>query len=201
MSWSGDQGGVLELIPPTGWRDIWSARLGLDWSEIDSRLEVTWKAGELGHINLREAERQIATALGLSDAALARFMNDMWTEYLGTLNLELADYFKSLRPRFRTGVLSNGFVGAREREQHAYGFEDICDVIVYSQEEGFKKPDAHIYEIVLRQLDVRPHEALFLDDVESCVDGARRVGMDAVQFIGNEQAIADLESYFNSPPT
>jgi hypothetical protein len=37
--------------------------------------------------------------------------------YLGTANTELIEYARSLRPRFRTGILSNSFVGAREREQ------------------------------------------------------------------------------------
>jgi FMN phosphatase YigB (HAD superfamily) len=92
--------------------------------------------------------------------------------------------------------LANGFVGAREREQEAYGFEDLCDVVTYSHEEGLKKPDARFYETVLRKLDVQPHEAVFLDDMDVCVDGASRVGMEAVQFIGNEQAISALEALF-----
>jgi hypothetical protein len=35
----------------------------------------------------------------------------------------------------------NSFVGAREREQALYGFKDMCDVIVYSHEVGWLKPD------------------------------------------------------------
>jgi FMN phosphatase YigB (HAD superfamily) len=42
---------------------------------------------------------------------------------------------------------------------------------------------------------VQPGETVFLDDTEACVEGARRVGMTGVLFIGNEQAIAELESY------
>jgi putative hydrolase of the HAD superfamily len=39
---------------------------------------------------------------------------ELWEEYLGTLNSELAIYFASLRPRVRTGILSNSF-GRRAR--------------------------------------------------------------------------------------
>ena len=55
----------------------------------------------------------------------------------GTLNRELADYFVSLRRGCKTGILSNSFVGAREREQEAHRFAQMCDVIVYSHEEGY----------------------------------------------------------------
>jgi epoxide hydrolase-like predicted phosphatase len=191
-----DIGGVLEVTPPTGWQEKWSARVGLNHSDFASRLDATWTAGELGHISLQDAERQIADALTLTEAELVLFMDDLWVEYLGSLNVELVEYFEALRPRFKTGILSNGFVGAREREQEAYGFEDLCDVVTYSHEEGLKKPDARFYETVLRKLDVQPHEAVFLDDMDVCVDGASRVGMEAVQFIGNEQAISALEALF-----
>lgn len=66
----------------------------------------------------------------------------------GTLNAELAAYFGSLRPRLQTAILSNSFVGAREREQAAYGFANLCDFIVYSHEVGIAKPDPRIYQLV-----------------------------------------------------
>jgi quinol monooxygenase YgiN len=35
------------------------------------------------------------------------------------------------------------FVGAREKEQAAYGFAERCDRIIYSHEAGLAKPDPH----------------------------------------------------------
>lgn len=130
--------------------------------------------------------------LGLDETRVAAFISDAWGEYLGSLNDELAAYFAQLRPRLRTGILSNSFVGAREREQAAYGFEDLCDVVVYSHEEGLLKPDPWFYRLICERLDVPPHEAVVLDDVQACVDGARDVGMAGVTFVDNGQAIAEL---------
>jgi hypothetical protein len=46
------------------------------------------------------------------------FMGDqILTAASASLNVELYDWFKRLRPNLRTGILSNSFVGAREREQ------------------------------------------------------------------------------------
>lgn len=61
--------------------------------------------------------------------------------------------------------MSNSFVEAREREQDAYGFEDLVDEIVYSHEVGMCKPDPRIYELTCMRLGVGPEEMVFLDDV------------------------------------
>jgi epoxide hydrolase-like predicted phosphatase len=191
-----DIGGVLEIDPASDWLERWAGRLGLSWPEdMATRLEPISRAGNIGRITLEQAQQQIATVLGLDDTQLAHFMADLWTEYLGILNTELATYFGALRPRYKTGILSNSFVGARERERDAYGFEDLCDVVVYSHEEGLEKPDPRFYRIVTDRLGVRPDEAVLVDDHEICVQGARDVGMSAVLFSDNEQAIADLSAY------
>jgi epoxide hydrolase-like predicted phosphatase len=127
-------------------------------------------------------------------------MDDAWTEYVGTLNEELADWFAGLRPRYRTGILSNSFVGAREREQKLYGFEDMCDVLMYSHEVGWAKPDARIYHAVCQQLGVAPAEAVLLDDLPANVDGARAVGMRAVTYVDTAQAIAELSAQLDGAP-
>ena len=62
--------------------------------------------------------------------------------------------------------MSNSFVGAREREQAAYAFEDLVDEIVYSHEAGMSKPDPRIYALICARLDVRAQETVFLDDAD-----------------------------------
>jgi putative hydrolase of the HAD superfamily len=188
-----DIGGVLELTPPTGWQERWAADLGLTTAEFDARLDPIFLAGSIGASTLAEVEDAIAAAVGLKEPALGRFMEDLWTEYLGTLNQDLADYFAGLRPRFRTGILSNSFVGAREREQERYGFGDMCDLVVYSHEEGFLKPDPRSYRVACARLGVEPGNCILLDDTEACVAGARAVGMRAVRFTANSQAVRELE--------
>jgi putative hydrolase of the HAD superfamily len=190
-----DIGGVLEVTPATRWQDRWAASLGMSVTELDARLGPVWAAGEVGAVSYEEVERQVAQILGLDAEQLGRIMEDAWSEYLGTLNEDMARYFAALRPRYRTGILSNSFVGAREREQRAYGFGDMCDVLVYSHEEGTKKPDPAIYQAVCDRLDVSPSEVVFLDDFDVGVKGARRIGMTAIRFTDTEQAIAELDHH------
>jgi len=70
-----------------------------------------------------------------------------------------------------------------ERERTFFGrFRDI----VVSGEEKLLKPDPAIYYLALERFGLKPDEALFIDDREINVEGARAVGMDAHLFTSAE---------------
>jgi epoxide hydrolase-like predicted phosphatase len=188
-----DIGGVLEITPDLGVDRRWEARLGLPAGEIGERMADVWTGGALGTITLDDVHLALMDRLGLDEQQLTAFMADVWREYVGSANTGLIAYARGLRPRYLTGILSNSFVGAREREQAAYGFEELVDDIVYSHEAGMAKPDPRIYALVCERLGARPGETVFLDDVGQNVAGARDVGIHAVHYRDNAQAIAEIE--------
>jgi epoxide hydrolase-like predicted phosphatase len=189
-----DIGGVLEITPDTGIPQRWESRLGLPAGKLNERLSGVWAAGGIGTITEEEVHQAIEDRLGLDERDRAAFMNDIWREYLGTANQELIEYARRLRPRYRTGILSNSFVGARQREQAAYGFEDLVDEIVYSHEAGMSKPDPRIYALVCARLQAQPEETVFVDDTDRCVTGAREAGIHAIRYRDNAQVIGEIEN-------
>jgi epoxide hydrolase-like predicted phosphatase len=189
-----DVGGVLESTPPTGWVQLWEAKLGLETGQLIARTSDLTLAGSLGQITEAEVRRRYGERLGIDVRTVDALLEDAWTEYLGTLNEELVAYVRDLRTRCRTGIISNSFVGAREREGERYGFPDLVDAVIYSHEVGFAKPDSRIYEIACERLDVQPAEALLVDDVQRWVDAARRLGLHGVVFRTTSQAIAEIEA-------
>jgi glucose-1-phosphatase len=194
-----DIGGVLELTDAGLLARIWEPRLGLSPGRLGAQLAEVAAAGAVGTISEQQAGQRIAEILGLDDRQLGEFMADLWTEYLGTLNTELAGYFASLRPRYRTGIISNSFVGARDREQQRYGFGDMTDLIVYSHEAGMSKPDPRIYQLACDGLGVPAADMVFLDDVLENVTAARQAGMQGVLFEDTGQAIADIQALLALP--
>jgi len=189
-----DIGGVLEIAPRTGWEAKWEQTLGLKPGELAKQLYTIWKAGSIGTITIEQVEKSTGEILGLDKAQLGAFMNDLWDEYLGTLNTELAAYFANLRPRYKTAILSNSFVGAREKEHQRYGFGDICDLIIYSHDVGLQKPDRAVYELLCERLGLQPQEIVFVDDVDVCVEAARAIGIHGIQFKETAQAIVEIEA-------
>lgn len=194
-----DIGGVLEITPDLGIPAQWEPRLGLPSGELHRHLADVWAGSVVGSLTEAQMEQAITDRLGLTEPQLAAFMADLWREYLGTANTELIDYARGLRPRYRTGIVSNSMVGAREREQAAYGFAGLVDDLVYSHEAGICKPDTRIYMLACTRLNVRPDQTLFLDDKEHYVTGAREAGLHALHYRDNAEAIADIERLLASP--
>ncbi|MDH2413593.1 HAD family phosphatase [Nocardioides sp. CER19] len=76
----------------------------------------------------------------------------------------------------RTAMLSNSWGNTYPRERIA----EVFDEIVISGEVGLRKPQAEIYRLVLDGLEVAPERAVFVDDAEPNLAGARDVGLRTV---------------------
>ncbi len=168
-----DIGGVLEITPDTGMTEKWEQRLHLKPGELDQRMASVWRDGSLGKCSEEQVQQSLKEIIGMDQAQVDAFLHDLWEEYLGELNVPLASYFSSLRPRYQTAIISNSFVGARTREQERYHFDKMTDLIIYSHEVGIAKPDRRIYELTCERLGVQPAEMIFLDDHERPVAAAR----------------------------
>ena len=195
-----DVGNVLELSADDYPVERWAAGAGLSAAEFTERTHDIWTAGGTGEITLEQVRRLLAERLRTSLAAIDAILEQMWQVYLGVANTELIEWARTLRPAYRTGILSNSFVGAREREHAAYGYGDLVDDLVYSHEAGLLKPDPRIYALCCQRLDVRPGEVVFVDDREVNVTAAQAAGMHAVHFHGEtaplatERAIAEISA-------
>ena len=189
-----DIGGVLEITPDTGMTEKWEARLHLKPGELNERMASVWRDGSLGKCSEEHVQQSLREIIGMDQAQVDAFMHDLWEEYLGELNVELAAYFNSLRPRYQTALLSNSFVGARSKEQERYHFDEITDLIIYSHEVGIAKPERRIYELTCERLGVQPAEMIFLDDHERPVAAARECGIHAILFQETAQAIAAIQA-------
>ena len=203
-----DIGGIFELEPlgrdPTArfpeMTADWERRLHLPPGAFQTRrtamnryFDAAGKDGELGTLSQAQWQAGLRQFIGLTPAQLAAFVEDFWQTYLGEPNPELVAYFRTLRPRYRTALLSNSFDGAREREEDRYHFADMVDFIIYSHEVGFAKPDPRIYALTIQRLVVQPHEIVFLDDVERNVAAAAASGFHAIHYQNTARAIAEIE--------
>ena len=195
-----DIGGVLEITPDLELDKKWEQKLNLKPGELNQHLREIWKGGSIGTITIEQVHTQIGEIMGWDEKQVNEFIDDIWKEYLGTLNVELADYFRSLRPKYQTAIISNSFVGAREKEAEHYQFDTICDFIVYSHEVGISKPDPRIFSMTCEKLGLQPNEVIFVDDHEDVYASAVEMGMHCFEFKNNAQIIADIEACIQANP-
>ncbi|MCP5100914.1 MAG: HAD-IA family hydrolase [Chloroflexi bacterium] len=69
---------------------------------------------------------------------------------------------------------------------------DLFDVIVFSAEEGVRKPDPEIYHRTLARLGMVAREVIFVDDRLSNTVGAQQIGMHAIHFSKTNRTIEEI---------
>jgi putative hydrolase of the HAD superfamily len=148
---------------------------------------------EKGNLTEEEFTRRLGDALG-------RQLGTMRETYFENLhpNEPMIDLMRELRDDgMRMALLTNN---VREWEPlwraKLPDVDDIFEVIVDSAFVGMRKPDPEIYLLTVSRLGdgLRAEDCLFVDDVELNCDAARELGMTAVHFRDNDQAIAEVRA-------
>jgi epoxide hydrolase-like predicted phosphatase len=189
-----DIGGVLLRTEDRAPRTRLAVRLGMTYEALGEL--VFWgdngRKAQLGEIT---AEQQWAYVCQQVNWPLTSWRNLEAEFFTGDrVDSEIVDYIRSLHGRYKTGVISNALSDARASIDSKWHMMDAFDVITISAEVGVMKPDARIFQIALQSLGVQPAEAVFVDDFLHNVEGARAVGMHAIQFRSPEQVRLDLEA-------
>jgi epoxide hydrolase-like predicted phosphatase len=195
-----DLGGVLEDVGPAEqFVARWQQRLGLSEARTAGlRWPLTradpGEQAKTGILTQAEYRAHCVSVLGLAGAAADEFMAEFWDWYCGELDPVLVSYAAALRPRYRTAILSNSVAGARGQEQVRFGFEQLVDVIVYSDEVGMAKPDPRIYSVLCAELGAEPGEVVFLDNRPPNVDAACDLGIHGILHESTRASIAAIEA-------
>ena len=110
-------------------------------------------------------------------------------------NEPMLDLMRELRDRgLRMAILTNNVREWEELWRSKLPLDEIFELVVDSAWVGMRKPDHKIYLLTIDRLGegLVPAECLFVDDNELNVEAARELGMTAVQFHSNEQAIGEI---------
>jgi putative hydrolase of the HAD superfamily len=177
-----DIGGVLLRTNDLEPRRKWERRYGLrDWQLQDLFFNsAVGQAAQVGKATTEDAWAYVAKTLALNASELTELKRDF---YVGdVLDRDLIALIQSFRPRYKTAILSNALPDARHDLRDRIN-SDTFDVLVFSGEEGVRKPDPEIYRRVLRRLRVQAEQAVFVDDVPVNVAAARTLGMNAFQYV------------------
>jgi len=117
--------------------------------------------------------------------------------FLGGLdpNPEMIDLMFELKGKgLRMAMLTNN---VREWEpvwRPKLPVDEIFETVVDSGFVGCRKPEPEIYQLTLARLDLPAESCLFIDDLAPNIEGARALGLQAVHFQSNEQAIAEIRA-------
>lgn len=195
-----DLGGVILRTEDQTHRAKLVERLGITREQMyyhvfDSPSAQQATLGKMSAASHWEAVRQ---ALGLSPEEFPSVMDAFWAG--DRLDTELISLIRSLRPRYKTALLSNAWDNLRQALERDWGIADAFDELIISAEVGLAKPDARIYHLALERLNVAPPEAVFVDDFMDNVAAAQKLGLHTVHFRNPAQALSELQTLLNGQP-
>jgi putative hydrolase of the HAD superfamily len=117
-------------------------------------------------------------------AELNRQDAKMWTTY----DPGMVDWQRRLKERgLKTAILSNMGDSVLENIAREFAWIHDFDVLVWSFQERMAKPEPEIYRRTLERLGTAGEETLFIDDKRVNVEGARALGIRAIEFSSRER--------------
>jgi putative hydrolase of the HAD superfamily len=202
-----DFGGVLTSPLEEGFR-AYERQSGVSMEQLGTAMgramedhgEHPLFALERGEISAQEFGERLAAHL--DDGFDLDHLSELYFERLEP-NAPMIDFVKELRAGgLRTALCTNN---VREWEARWRSMlpelDDVFEVVVDSGFVGARKPEPRIYKLTLERLGdgLRFEECLFVDDFEHNCEAARQLGMSAVRFQDNEQAIPQIKGILGMP--
>lgn len=188
-----DLGGVILRTEFQSPRERLAERVGLTYEEL---VKIVFESrssqdASIGKISEDEHWKVVTRALHRPLKEREAIQKEFFAGDI--IDRELIAFIRSLRPRYGTGLISNAWDGLRpymERER----LDDAFDVLTISAEVGVMKPEAAIFQYALEQLEVKPKEAVFVDDFIENIAGCEAVGMRGIHFNSMEQTLKELKN-------
>ncbi|CAJ0589349.1 unnamed protein product [Cylicocyclus nassatus] len=207
-----DLGGVLIDTPSQSWTDLEKNR-GFDRGAFLSILSLP-----VFQDHLDELERGIVSAeefdsmftdhcnkkCGRSDTfipLITTFIKGIHEMKIFPVMIKL---LKDLRSAgYKTALLTNNAFADRARLAPTLPkeTESYFDVIVESCRLGIRKPESVIYEHACGQLESRPEDCMFLDDLDVNLTAARKMGITTVKVISPISTAAQVRRLLNLKQT
>tara|TARA_B110000438_G_scaffold151777_1_gene145810 strand:+ start:62 stop:706 length:645 start_codon:yes stop_codon:yes gene_type:complete len=86
----------------------------------------------------------------------------------------------------------------KEREEIVNNIMSYFDKIYESYKIGMRKPEARIYEYIIKDLEINPKETIFLDDLGMNLKTARQLGINTIKVVDPIEAIKTLDQFIES---
>lgn len=141
---------------------------------------------ERGEISNEEFHRRFCEALEINDVGFAEFSR-LWGDMFQPTPLLSNDLLRGLSARYRLVLVSNTNDLHFQWIRRHYPLLEHFHEYVLSYRVGSLKPSPGIYREAVRQAACQPGECFFTDDNADNIEGALRMGLDAVLFSGQDQ--------------
>jgi len=197
-----DFGGVITNSPIEGFK-LLEEKHGYDKGIItninmNNPDNNAWAKSERGEIDINtfldEFEKE---ALSIGHKINAK---EILQQLYGSLRENMINKIKllSTSKKYKLICLTNVLKGVdiftpKERVEAVKNVMSYFDIIYESYKLSMRKPEARIYQYILKELNIEPQETVFLDDLGMNLKSARQLGINTIKVIEPNDAIYELD--------
>jgi len=165
---------------------------GIPAGDVSARIKPTGlvERFESGQIEPRPFVQELSAVLGLK-CTYEEFC-EIWSSIFLPYTLVPDSLLEAIAKKYRLVLLSNTNAIHFNMLRENYPILRHFHALVLSHEVGAMKPAPLIYQRAVEAAGCRPEECFFTDDIPEYVEGARKYGIDAVQFESAAQIEAEL---------
>jgi len=170
-------------------------RLMQDYPQSKTQIDDLGHQFDYGLISQIQFKDSLSELLGISS-------DDVVLKYLtaSVHNEPTVNWVRQLKQsgKYKIGLLSNVGHGYFDQFFSPSDKQELFDQVVLSSDEGMAKPEAMMFELIAKRLDVKTSECVMVDDSPVNIEAAKNVGMQGVYFISTSQAQDELDRILES---
>lgn len=168
-------------------------KLGLtEWNEELNQLNLLFEKGQISEDNfLLGIQKHIPNA-SIEEILFA------WNSVLLDFPLRRLEFLQKLTKKYRLFLLSNTdaiHIETFERENgvsFSRDFYQCFEKVYFSFEMGMRKPDAEIFNYIIKKHELSPKRTLFIDDKKENTDAALSLGIQVWNLQVGKEDVVDL---------
>ncbi len=150
-----------------------------------------------------EALRDLGFEAATDDHRIKAALTIFFKDYIDSFQLRpgAKKLIKQAKKHYKVGLISNfTYAPVIYSSLRHVGINDFFDVVVVSEENGWRKPSRHIFQEALNKLHINANEAIYIGDspIED-IKGAKELGLRTVFVVSQFYSLKDLADSLQKP--
>ena len=168
-------------------------KLGLnDWNEELKTKSILFETGKIDEYEFMLAIQKYIPNENLED------IREAWNAIIVDFPLERLEFLEKLQNKYKLFLLSNTNQTHIDKFEHRVGltfareFYAHFNKIYFSFETKVRKPDEAVFNLILKQNNLKPNKTLFVDDTLEHIEVAKGLGINTWQIIVGQDDVTNL---------
>lgn len=112
------------------------------------------------------------------------------------INTELLDFYGSLKGRVNLYIFTSETI--QDDPAFQQSIKPVFDSIFSAAKLGINKKEFSAYEALLKEINLKPYEVLYVDDAEVNILAAKEAGLNVLTFKTTNEAVHEIENQLNA---